>query len=189
MFAVDFYLDVLTNIISSNQAKDGYAFLVDKDGQVIDRPNPDYRVYNDNFVNIRDLPYYDVYSKSQNEITPIRDYDGRLRMCLILNDEMSDFSIIVLKDTWKMYSGLVQYAALYLVLFSICIMAVNIPVTRMIKRQMQANEDLRKAAAAADKAKSNFLARMSHEIRTPINAMLGMNEMILLYCKADRAKR
>ncbi len=43
VFAVDFYLDVLTNIISSNQATDGYAFLVDKDGQVIDHPNPDYR--------------------------------------------------------------------------------------------------------------------------------------------------
>ena len=28
-------------------------------------------------------------------------------------------------------------------------------------------------------AKSSFLANMSHEIRTPINAILGMNEMIL----------
>ena len=27
--------------------------------------------------------------------------------------------------------------------------------------------------------KSQFLAQMSHEIRTPINAVLGMNEMIL----------
>ena len=28
-------------------------------------------------------------------------------------------------------------------------------------------------------AKTRFLASMSHEIRTPINAILGMNEMIL----------
>ncbi|MBR1742478.1 MAG: hypothetical protein IJ733_11560 [Lachnospiraceae bacterium] len=35
------------------------------------------------------------------------------------------------------------------------------------------------AAIAAGKAKSQFLAQMSHEIRTPINAVLGMNEMIL----------
>lgn len=34
-------------------------------------------------------------------------------------------------------------------------------------------------ADAANRAKSNFLANMSHEIRTPINAVLGMNEMIL----------
>ncbi len=32
---------------------------------------------------------------------------------------------------------------------------------------------------AANKAKSDFLARMSHEIRTPVNAVLGMNELIL----------
>ena len=39
---------------------------------------------------------------------------------------------------------------------------------------------LEKAAAdEANKAKSSFLADMSHEIRTPINAILGMNEMIL----------
>lgn len=34
-------------------------------------------------------------------------------------------------------------------------------------------------AEAANMAKSSLLANMSHEIRTPINAILGMNEMIL----------
>lgn len=34
-------------------------------------------------------------------------------------------------------------------------------------------------AEAANMAKRSFLANMSHEIRTPINAILGMNEMIL----------
>ena len=34
-------------------------------------------------------------------------------------------------------------------------------------------------ADSANRAKSEFLANMSHEIRTPINAILGMNEMIL----------
>ena len=40
--------------------------------------------------------------------------------------------------------------------------------------------ELEKAIAEeATRAKSSFLANMSHEIRTPINAVLGMNEMIL----------
>lgn len=43
---------------------------------------------------------------------------------------------------------------------------------RKEKRSQQEDE-------AANMAKSSFLANMSHEIRTPINAILGMNEMIL----------
>lgn len=43
---------------------------------------------------------------------------------------------------------------------------------RKEKRSQQESE-------AANMAKSSFLANMSHEIRTPINAILGMNEMIL----------
>ncbi len=40
-------------------------------------------------------------------------------------------------------------------------------------------ESSRQEAIRANHAKSEFLARMSHEIRTPINAVLGMDEMIL----------
>ena len=50
------------------------------------------------------------------------------------------------------------------------------------QRLQDAFSDLAQAKAEAqkaDEAKSRFLAQMSHEIRTPINAVLGMNEMIL----------
>ena len=40
-------------------------------------------------------------------------------------------------------------------------------------------EKAKEEAESANRAKSQFLARMSHEIRTPINAVLGMNEMII----------
>ena len=43
--------------------------------------------------------------------------------------------------------------------------------------------DMSERAIAASEAKSSFLSNMSHEIRTPINAVLGMNEMILRECE------
>ena len=45
--------------------------------------------------------------------------------------------------------------------------------------------ELKEDAEKANEAKSSFLARMSHEIRTPINAVLGMNEMILREAQSD----
>ena len=53
-------------------------------------------------------------------------------------------------------------------------------------------EQLEKAKARADaanKAKTSFLANMSHEIRTPINAVLGMNEMILRETKENDIRK
>ena len=44
-------------------------------------------------------------------------------------------------------------------------------------------ENMNKDLEAANTAKTNFLANMSHEIRTPINAVLGMDEMILREAK------
>lgn len=54
-------------------------------------------------------------------------------------------------------------------------MTLENPDVHLIER-LQEEKD---RANQANKAKSMFLASMSHEIRTPINAILGMNEMIL----------
>lgn len=49
----------------------------------------------------------------------------------------------------------------------------------IMSRREKALEFQRAQAEKANSAKSDFLANMSHEIRTPINAVLGMNEMII----------
>ena len=46
-------------------------------------------------------------------------------------------------------------------------------------RYMSELREQKQIADEANKAKSHFLANMSHEIRTPINAILGMDEMVL----------
>ncbi|MCR4903731.1 MAG: response regulator [Butyrivibrio sp.] len=49
----------------------------------------------------------------------------------------------------------------------------------LINSQYRQIREAKEEAENANKAKSQFLAQMSHEIRTPINAVLGMDEMIL----------
>ncbi len=48
-----------------------------------------------------------------------------------------------------------------------------------IAARYEAENALKEAAEAANRAKSDFLANMSHEIRTPLNGVLGMTELVL----------
>ena len=52
-------------------------------------------------------------------------------------------------------------------------------LSRSLQTMSTSLQEQIRLADSANKAKSDFLANMSHEIRTPINAILGMNEMIL----------
>jgi len=70
---------------------------------------------------------------------------------------------------------------LLFVLFIICMMFILNEEKKVQEGDVLLEE--KNAAEKANQAKSDFLANMSHEIRTPINAIMGMNEMILRECE------
>ncbi len=58
------------------------------------------------------------------------------------------------------------------------ILCTIIDIAERVRYQGQL-ESAKQAAEAANRAKSDFLARMSHEIRTPMNLIMGMNALLL----------
>ncbi|MBR5419863.1 MAG: response regulator [Lachnospiraceae bacterium] len=72
------------------------------------------------------------------------------------------------------------FSSLNLIFFvTIGIIIVMVLILSIIMIRSGRYRNMSAAAMAANEAKSAFLSNMSHEIRTPINAILGMNEMIL----------
>ena len=105
-------------------------------------------------------------------------YDCEVRY-LYHNDQFCGYMIAMRDntDSWK-YGNLLS--------------SHNEELQREIEKQMSISEELRIAkieAESANEAKSQFLARVSHEIRTPINAVMGMNDIIIRDSKEEEIKK
>ncbi len=69
---------------------------------------------------------------------------------------------------------------IYVAFMSVCSSIFDIVSGSIEKAGLTAELEVAKEEAErANHAKTKFLAKMSHEIRTPINAIFGMNEMII----------
>ena len=79
----------------------------------------------------------------------------------------------------------IQFFIYGLSITDIFIVATCVMLYVFVLIDLNRSKDVSVRAVAASEAKSAFLSNMSHEIRTPINAVLGMNEMILRECEDE----
>jgi PAS domain S-box-containing protein len=68
----------------------------------------------------------------------------------------------------------------------LCGIATDITAEKRLQAELEAS---RRAAEAANEAKSQFLATMSHELRTPMNGVLGMLSLLLATELDQRQRR
>ncbi len=184
LLGIDYYLDKLIGILGQSYTDTGYSFLTDIDGNILNHPYDEYEMKPDYSVNTGDLCYREAFSKDGSVI--IKDYDGKYRVCYAMTEPESGFKVIAVKEITEIYGSGITSNILYILVFLLSIVVVNAIMRNLTSWQAKVNIELKEAAESAinaGRAKNDFLANMSHEIRTPINAVLGMNEMILREAK------
>lgn len=150
------------------------------------------------------LIQYDVKTKSHQALFTA------VSMCVLLGGGLASIALHIYHDSGHVYM-VSQYTT---TIFSVMMAMLHTlrlskeyraraeESARLLKEKVKAAEvqntqlmlakqdadAARHEALAANEAKGKFLAHMSHEIRTPINAVLGMDEMILRESREQNIK-
>ncbi len=180
LLGIDYYLDKLVRILGESYTDSGYAFLTDINGNILNHPCDEYQMQPDRSSNATSLCYRKALTDIKSVI--IKDYDDSYKVCYAMTESVSGFKVIVTRSIGEIYGNAITSNIIYIFIFAVCIIIVNAIMRHLTLWQAKVNRELKEAAdnaINAGKAKNNFLANMSHEIRTPINAVLGMNEMIM----------
>ena len=124
---------------------------------------------------VDETPYSDAWGEFYSAYSPVFDSSGNIAGIIAV-----DFSTEWFEDQLSAQTRSTVVSYIIILLFSLLVAAVIslFTVRPFVRLQGQLLEE-KVRAESANHAKSEFLANMSHEIRTPINAVLGMNEMIL----------
>ena len=145
VFGIDFYMDKLVEILGGSYGSEGYAFLVDTEGYIVNHPYGKYQMSQDSRVSVLELPYGKV-KKDGLDTRIIRDYDGTLKVLLATVNERSRFSVYVVTNAMQIYGRVLLYGVICLAAFLICIIFIYRLLSQMIAWQDKVNLTLEKAA-------------------------------------------
>ncbi|MBQ7274063.1 MAG: response regulator [Clostridiales bacterium] len=195
--AVDLTMESIQEMSTALTIRDeGYGFIFDNEGLIIASKDESLKGLNLNVIS----------GMSELMDRAVETGDGYFE--IELNGSMNTVFVQTVMDQWyvviiisntDLYAEIVQQIAVNVI---ICVVIFALIALfyflgyrndrRVSKRiaQMREEEQRREyeakvlkfekeSADSANRAKSDFLAQMSHEIRTPINAVIGMDEMIL----------
>ncbi|MCR5565573.1 MAG: response regulator [Clostridiales bacterium] len=195
--SVDFMLDRIQDAVHDLQIKEkGYGFIVGEDGMIIAHPDETRKgcYLNETEEQLRFMEKMRSTGNGNFEM----EMNGKKRTVFV-SRILDRWYVIIAITNDELYAEhrqqLTVNVLICLVIFALIAFFYYLGhrneqnfSRRMeemkAEEQKQAYETRvlkleKEAADRANKAKSDFLADMSHEIRTPINAVLGMNEMII----------
>ncbi|MBR0133205.1 MAG: response regulator [Lachnospiraceae bacterium] len=190
----------ITENISINGC--GYGFVLNNDGMVIAHHDEE-----ENGKNYRDLKEWNkVYEKAMAKDKGNFEMVIGGKKCTVFVDEvMEQWHLVIITKSSELLAAPMYILFVSILVNVIAFILISVFYILGFRHERKVNQRLeimkeseqkreyearllkleKSAADSANKAKSDFLADMSHEIRTPINAVLGMNEMIIRESKDE----
>ncbi len=195
--AVDLTMEYIQELSTNLNLRDkGYGFIFDEDGLIIAHEDEAMKGLNLNEIEGMSDLMEQAMSNDTGYFEMIIDGEPST---VFVQTVMDQWYVVIIISNSELYAESVQQISVNVLICVIIFVLIGLfyylgyrNERRFSKRieemreeeQRQAYEAQvlkfeKEAADTANKAKSDFLAQMSHEIRTPINAVIGMDEMII----------